>query len=64
MGLVSPPSAEERELQVIVDRQSNALEKLYEAFQAERDCWVLEKRRLGNRIAALEQLLKSSDDWR
>lgn len=64
MGVVSPPTVGERELQVIVDRQSNCMDKMYEAFQAERDCWQLEKKRLHNRIAALEQLLKSSDHWR
>lgn len=63
MGLASPPSTGERELQVIVDRQSSAIDKLYEAFQAERDCWLLEKTRLHARIAALEQLLKSGDHW-
>lgn len=64
MGLASPPTSGERELQVIVDRQSNALSKMYEAFQAERDCWLLEKRRLHGRIGALEQLLKTGDHWR
>lgn len=64
MGLASPATTGERELQVIIDRQSSAIDKLYEAFQAERDCWLLEKRRLHGRIAALERLLKSGDHWR
>ncbi|SMR50245.1 unnamed protein product [Zymoseptoria tritici ST99CH_3D1] len=63
MGFASPPTPGERDLQVIVDRQANAFEKMYEAFQAERDVWKLEKQRLHGRIAALEQLLKSSDHW-
>jgi hypothetical protein len=64
MGYASPPTPAERDLQVIVDRQANAFEKMYEAFQAERDVWKLEKQRLHARIAALEQLLKSNDHWR
>ncbi|KAF2768133.1 hypothetical protein EJ03DRAFT_251053, partial [Teratosphaeria nubilosa] len=58
MGLRSP---QERDMQVIVDQQNKALELLHEAFAAERQVWSLEKDRLYQRIASLEQLLRNRD---
>lgn len=61
MGLTSP---QEQDLQVIVDQQANAIQLLHEAFAAERQVWSLEKDRLYQRIASLEQLLKTRDHYR
>ncbi|TKA65164.1 hypothetical protein B0A55_09664 [Friedmanniomyces simplex] len=63
MGLMSPQAHGEGEmdLQVIVDQQANALQLLHEAFAAERQVWSLEKERMYQRIASLEQLLKTRD---
>jgi hypothetical protein len=61
MGLQSP---QEQDLQVIVDQQSSAIQLLHEAFAAERQVWSLEKDRLYQRIASLEQLLKNRDHYR
>lgn len=60
MGLTSP---QEQDLQVIVDQQANAIQLLHEAFAAERQVWSLEKDRLYQRIASLEQLLKTRDHY-
>lgn len=54
----------ERDLQVIVDQQANAIQLLHNAFAAERQVWVLEKERLYQRIDRLEQLLKNRDHYR
>ena len=54
----------EQHLQILVDQQASALQLLHEAFGAERQAWGLEKERLYQRIASLEQLLKSGDHWR
>lgn len=61
---LSPGSMHEQHLQILVDQQANAIQLLHEAFGAERQAWVLEKERLYQRIASLEQLLKSGDHYR
>ncbi|KAK4546550.1 hypothetical protein LTR36_001767 [Oleoguttula mirabilis] len=64
MGLTSPQAPEsELALQLIVDQQAYAIQTLHEAFAAERMAWSLEKNRLYQRIASLEQLLKTSDHY-
>ncbi|KAK3702212.1 hypothetical protein LTR37_015044 [Vermiconidia calcicola] len=50
-------------LQIIIDQQANAINKLHDAFAAERQTWTLEKERLYQRIAKLERLLKSGDGY-
>ena len=62
MGIMSPQG--ERDLQVIVDQQASAMDRLHEAFAAERQVWSLEKDWLHQRIASLEQLLKTRDHHR
>jgi len=60
MGLTSPQApGSELDLQGIVDQQANAIQLLHDAFAAERRVWSLEKDRLYQRIAGLEELLKS-----
>ncbi|KAK3676202.1 hypothetical protein LTR78_003952 [Recurvomyces mirabilis] len=58
-GIMSPRG--EQDLQVIVDQQASAMDRLHEAFAAERQVWNLEKDWLHQRIASLEQLLKTRD---
>lgn len=61
---LTPGSMHEQHLQILVDQQANAIQLLHEAFGAERRAWSLEKERLYQRIASLEQLLKTGDHWR
>ncbi|KAF2165403.1 hypothetical protein M409DRAFT_24253 [Zasmidium cellare ATCC 36951] len=60
---LTPGSMHEQHLQILVDQQANAIQLLHEAFGAERQAWSLEKERLYQRIASLEQLLKTGDHW-
>ncbi|WPH02983.1 Hypothetical protein R9X50_00585500 [Acrodontium crateriforme] len=57
MGFASPVP----DLQIIVDQQAVALNKLHEAFMEERRVWDLQKEQLNRRIACLERLLKTGD---
>ncbi|KAK5127862.1 hypothetical protein LTR85_004979 [Meristemomyces frigidus] len=64
MGFTSPQAPEsERQLQTMYDRQASVLHKLHDGFAEERQLWGLEKDRLFQRIARLEQLLKTSDHY-
>ncbi|KAK5108771.1 hypothetical protein LTR62_007831 [Meristemomyces frigidus] len=51
----------ESDLQKVVDQQSSAIDRLHDAFGAERQAWVSEKAWLYQRISSLEQLLKTRD---
>lgn len=60
----APPTEHGAHLQVLVDQQASAIQLLHDAFAAERQAWSLERERLFQRIAGLEQLLKSGNHYR
>lgn len=66
MGRASPlsPASNVGLLHVIVDQQHETIQGLHDAFAKERHTWGLERQHLLERVAQLEQLLKSDDHWR
>lgn len=65
MGRWSPRQPREaNDLQVIINQQATAINKLHDAFAAERQVWIVERERLYQRIASLEKLLKTGDGYR